>query len=166
MVNGEVEELDSFFDRFAMANMLVTIALLKNHTLVTKIRQAVLELVREQIRKLLGTSSDSDQESDDFVSAHLQNMNLDSDDGSEDGGEGSDIVDTEEDEEDESCRLSGFKLHSHDIFDYLGRNSHPDTSPTRSRSTLIKDIIHSNRTGGDPFESINSLPRHNHSLGT
>jgi hypothetical protein len=92
-------------------------ALLKNRTLVTKIRQAVLEVVRKQIRELLG--SDSDQESDDLVSAHLQNMNMDDDDGSEDGGEGSDIDEEEEDEEDESCRLPGFKLHSHDVFDYL-----------------------------------------------
>jgi hypothetical protein len=121
-VNGEAEELGSYFYRFAMAKMLVTIALLKNRTLVTKIRQAVLEVVRKQIRELLG--SDSDQESHDLVSAHLQNMNMDDDDGSEDGGEGSDIDEEEEDEEeeeeeDESCRLPGFKLHSHDVFDYL-----------------------------------------------
>lgn len=90
---------------------------MKNRTLVTKIRQAVLEVVRKQIWELLG--SDSDQESDDFVSAHLQNMNLDDDDGSEDGGEGSVIDEEEEEEEDESCRLPGFKLHSHDVFDYL-----------------------------------------------
>lgn len=131
-VDDEAEELGANFYRFAMAKILVTIASLKNHTLITKVKRAVLELVRKQIQELL--RSDSDEEGNDGISSHLQNTNLDDDDGSQDGGEASDMdEEEEEEEEEESSRLPGFKLHSHDVFDCLW-----DRLPTGYKSYKIK----------------------------
>ena len=94
--------------------------LLKNRTFVTRVRQAVLKLVRAQIREL---ESVTDEESDNRMSSQLQNTNLDNDenDRSKDGVETSDVDEEEEEqgEEDEPFRLPKFKLNSHDIFDSL-----------------------------------------------
>src|SRR5437762_1560177 len=100
--------------------------LLKNRTFVTKVRQAVLQLVRKQIHEL---ESVTDEESDDGMSSQSQITNLDNDDGSEDRGEASDV----DEEEDEPCRLAKFKLHSHDVFDSLW-----EKLPTHYQSYKIK----------------------------
>lgn len=99
-------------------------ALLKNRTFITKVRQAVLKLVRKQIRELDSVA----EESDDGMSSQMQSTDLD-DAGSEDGGEASDV----DEEDDEPYRLAEFKLHSHDVFDTLW-----EKLPTQYQSYKIK----------------------------
>src|SRR5271167_2053990 len=101
-------------------------ALLKNRTFVSKVRKAVVEQVRKQIQEL---ESIAEEESDDGMSSRLQNTSLDNDNGSEDGGQASDV----DEEEDEPYRLAEFKLHSHDVFDSLW-----EKLPTQYQSYKIK----------------------------
>jgi len=101
-----------------------------NRPFVTRIRQAVLALIRTQIEEL---ESDTTDEDDDTVSSELQGPNSDND-GSEDGGEDSDMDDVESDEERQNLyRIANFVLESHDVFDSIS-----ERLPTQYKSYKIK----------------------------
>jgi hypothetical protein len=127
---SEPEVLGTCFDRSAMAELLVTVAMINNRTFIANIRRVLMLLVHKQIGQL--AEDDADDGSGDPISSNLQAMNLeDDDDQSEDSEDLSDIC--EDYDEDIFSRLPGFRLSSHEVFDKI-----LDKLPTGYQSYKIK----------------------------